>query len=347
MNTIARFAAFTLLLIALIPFDAASQKCPTAKSFRSRGNISEFSIALGATHYFGDLNAINMTNNRIIGELHKEQIKPAVSVNYRFYFSKVTNLRAGLLYTRINGSDHYNKVREDFSSPWFRQYRNLTFRSDILELSVIMELNLLGFKPGESRKLFSPFVFCGAGLIYFDPRAPYNGEWLSRQQDGIAYKHNAPPAEYYENWVRLQPLGTEGQGLPGYDEKYSLIQPVVITGLGTKFHISTVWCMTVEVGHHFSFTDYLDDISTVYPSTQDFYKYYPYEKAQMAARLSRRSFEIDPAGTYGYITAEGQQRGSPKYKDSYLTTQIAVGYSFNRDTRIARKNKMQSRVKNH
>src|ERR1051325_5968818 len=117
MKSLIKFFVLTVMVIVMNTFNASSQECPTAKSFRAKGNISEFSIGLGATHYFGDLNAINMTNRRVIGELHKEQIKPAVNINYRLYFTRILNFRASFLYTRINGSDHYNEVGEDFSSP--------------------------------------------------------------------------------------------------------------------------------------------------------------------------------------------------------------------------------------
>ncbi len=314
-------------IILFIHFNAFSQKCPQAKSFKGDRNLSELSAGIGASHYFGDLNAINVTNKRIIGELHSEQLNPVVSVDYRYYFSHIANLRVGFLYTRLNGSDQFNAVQEDFSAPWFRKYRNLTFRSDILELSALFELNLLGFEPGNFKRVVSPYILAGAGVIYFNPKAPYNEE-LYNHHPGEKNILMSNPDYSNSEWIRLQPLGTEGQGLPGYPDKYSLVQPIFIGGVGLKFNISSSWSLTVETAHHFTLTDYLDDVSTVYSDEQIFFQHYDPEKAQLISNLSARSKEIDPSGEYNYITATGQQRGSPKYKDSFLTSFVSAGYTF-------------------
>jgi len=331
------------LLLGIIASQTAfGQDCPTRKNFQKRTNwVSEFSIGFGGAHYFGDLNTYN-TTDRKIGELHKENMKPAVSVNYRLYPSRFINARVSFFYTRLAGSDQYNTTDTDFSTSWFRKYRNLTFRTDLFELSLLAEINVLGFKPGQNRR-FSPFILAGVGMIYFDPKAPYNAEWIS-QQSGEAVSPVSNSGDYqYDEWVRLQPLGTEGQGLPGYADKYSLIQPNYTLGVGIKCNLSPSVSLAWEVSHHFTFTDYLDDVSTAYPNPSDFYSHYDAQHAQMAANLSVRSKEVDPSGEYNFITSTGQQRGSPKYKDSYLVSLITVGYKLSNSDRHSATNpkKMQ------
>ena len=331
-----------LVVIFLIPCQLIAQKCPDGRSFNKKGKTSELSIGAGASQYFGDLNVVNMSDRRILGELHKDQIKAVISLGYRYYFSRFFNFKANLLYTRLQASDKFNEVEAEYSTTWFRSYRNLTVRTDLLELSVLMEWNLIGFEPGDFKRVFSPYIFAGGGMIYFDPRAPYNKDYMSNVDANSTSTASKKFDEPYDKWVRLQPLGTEGQGLPGYPDKYSLVQPVLIAGLGCKFNISSSLTMAFEVGHHFTFTDYLDDVSTVYPDPNLFYQHYDLEKAQMAARLSVRSGEIDPAGDHNYITGTGQQRGSPKYKDSYLISTISIGYKFSngyRPPRTSRRNK--------
>ena len=60
---------------------------------------------------------------------------------------------------------------------------------------------------GPNRERFTPFVYAGAGMCWFNPQALYEGQW-----------------------VELQPLGTEGQGLPQYPDrqpyaKYTFVFP--------------------------------------------------------------------------------------------------------------------------
>jgi len=324
---------FILLLSSPTVF---AQDCPTSRSFKKKNNniVTELSISMGGAHYFGDLNTYNKSDRKIIGELHKENMFPAVSLNYRFYMNRFFNPRISLFYTRLAGSDRNNISDGDFSATWFRKYRNLTFRTDLLELSLSAEINLAGFVPGE-KKRFSPFVLAGVGVIYFNPKAPYNRAWMQQQSnESVSPLKNSGDYEY-DRWISLQPLGTEGQGLPGYPDKYSLIQPNYTLGLGMKCNISPALTLSWEVSHHFTFTDYLDDVSTSYPDPKIYYQYYPESKAQLAANLSVRSKEIDPYGEHSYITSKGQQRGSPKFRDSYLVSLITVGYKLSNTDRNA------------
>jgi hypothetical protein len=329
MKSIISCVAF--LLIVTAPFaKIEAQDCPTRQNFRKRaGIISELSIGVGGAHYFGDLNTYNISEHRIIGELHRENMYVAMGANYRFYFSKFINPRISFFYTRLRGSDQHNEIHKDFSAAWFRRYRNLSFRTDLLELMLSSEINFFGFEPGNKRKWISPFFTAGFGFIFFDPKAPYSSKWMREQIDNPTGANRDPLNYKYDSWIRLQPLGTEGQGLPGYGEKYKLIQPVYSFGLGIKCNLSSSVTLSWQVNHHFTFTDYLDDVSTVYPNINDFYKYYDYEKATLISNLSVRSKELDPAGSYSYITTTGQQRGGPKYKDSYLSSMLTVGFKLN------------------
>ena len=65
------------------------------------------------------------------------------------------------------------------------------------------EFHILKYIPGSMKYRWTPYVTGGAAVFTFNPKAEYNGEW-----------------------VALQPLGTEGQGLPQYPDrkKYSLIR---------------------------------------------------------------------------------------------------------------------------
>ena len=94
---------------------------------------------------------------------------------------------------------------DNLTSEPYRQNRNLSFKSDIFELSVMYELHLyvegqghlhdLRGAQGERSSRVGLYLFAGVGGFYFNPKAQFNG-----------------------NYLALQPLATEGQGLEGGPE---------------------------------------------------------------------------------------------------------------------------------
>ncbi len=83
------------------------------------------------------------------------------------------------------------------------------------------------------------YFFAGVGGFYFDPRAQFNN-----------------------TWVQLQPLGTEGQGLPGGAEEYKNIQLCIPMGVGLRRAFTKQWSGGLELQYTKTFTDYIDDVST-------------------------------------------------------------------------------------
>jgi len=137
----------------------------------------------------------------------------------------------------------------------------------------------------------------GAGVLKFDPRTEYNG-----------------------NTVKLQPLGTEGQGIDGYNEKYKLSTLALPIGGGVKFRISDSWIGSIEMIGRATFTDYLDDVSTSYA---------PYDllltnNGELSANLSQRVDEYlgEGEGTSSTLT-DGQRR-------DYFSFMINLSYNLGR-----------------
>ena len=126
----------------------------------------------------------------------------------------------------------------------------------------------------------------------------------------------------YDEWVRLQPLGTEGQGMPGYDKKYSLVTPVVVAGLGVKYKASSKLTIMFEVSHHFTFTDYLDDVSGTYGSYGEILE----ARGELAANLSQRIWEyydVEP-----FEVPPGTARGDDNASDWYFLLGFSISYNF-------------------
>jgi hypothetical protein len=263
----------------------------------------EFGVGGGTSNFLGDLGKKEPNGKFYFGDIEASLFRPAFGVFYRHGFNKWVSLKVSLSYGKMEGDDRYADYKEIYDEDWFRNYRNLHFRSHVFEAAVTGEVHLMPYAAGSTKWRIAPYIMGGFGIFNFDPRTEYNGEW-----------------------VRLRPLGTEGQGMPGYGNKYSLIQPCFPVGFGLKYNVTREITVTLEFGHRFTLTDYIDDVSTVYPDKNDLIGYYSPERAKMVYELSRRSPENDPENRYGRVTESGQQRGNPKGKDNYLFSMVSVSY---------------------
>ncbi|MEX0811921.1 MAG: DUF6089 family protein [Chitinophagales bacterium] len=274
----------------------------------SYGQISEVGVGIGATNFLGDLGKKSSGMNLYFGDIDGSIFRPGASVFYRTSLHNYVAVKVALSYGQFAGDDRLARSQEMMDDDWFRSYRNLSFKSHIVELGVSSEVHIMRYRPGSLKDRMTPYVVGGINALYFNPKAEYNGEW-----------------------VGLRNLGTEGQGMPGYGKKYSLIQPTITVGIGFKYNINKYIALGVEFGHRITFTDYLDDVSTVYPSEDDIYAYYGIERADLVQGLSVRSGENDPEGEFSYITEEGQYRGNPNGNDAYLMSMLTVTYRFSKN----------------
>ncbi len=195
-------------------------------------------------------------------------------------------LRGGFTYSVVGGADR-------FSNDSSLRARNLSFETSISEFSVVGEYYLLSLY--ENR--ISPYVFAGLAVFRYNPYA-FNGT---------------------KDKIFLQPLSTEGQGLPGYAQKdYKLTQAAIPYGGGVKFAVTDNLHLGLEVGLRKLFTDYLDDVSTNYADPNDLLT----QRGQLSVDMSYRG---DDVGNPVY-PSKGAQRGSPKHKDTYYFTGLHLTY---------------------
>jgi hypothetical protein len=193
--------------------------------------------------------------------------------------------RAGLSYTIVGGRDQFN---DDTAL----RMRNLSFETRIWEFSAVGEYYLFNLND----RRYSPYFFAGLAVFHFDPYAGLNHQK-----------------------VKLRPLSTEGQGIPGYGKKYSLIQFAIPVGLGVKFSVTENLRVGLEGGYRKLFTDYLDDVSGNYADPADLLR----ERGQLSVDMSYRSDEVGGNPAY---PSKGAQRGSPKAKDVYYYAGAHVTY---------------------
>jgi hypothetical protein len=238
----------------------------------------EIGIFLGGSYYIGDLNPLGHFN---------QFTKPAGGVLVRYNFNPRLAARLNVLAGSVEAHDEFSKSEA-------QQQRNLNFRSQVRELSAQLEFNFLDYEIGNEKRKFSPYMFVGLGVFQFNPMGRYN-----------------------DNWVALQPLGTEGQGLDGgaTKKKYKLLQVSVPFGVGVKANLSRNIGLTVEWGLRKTFTDYLDDVSKRY-----------YDPAALAAARGVQAAALsDPSiGTDPSFDNTGRQRGNPTTKDWYSFAGIGL-----------------------
>lgn len=235
----------------------------------------ELGIKAGGAFYFGDL-AIDSRSST-------HNAKETFGIQARYYFKSNLSLQASLNYAQIVGTDAYSAQSS--------RYRNLSMTTFINEFSIMPEYSFLNVKIGEESK-FSMYAATGISVFHFTPTTYYRKS---------AY-------------VNLQEIGTEGQGLSGYEDPYSQISVAIPMSLGARLHItdflSLEWTL---LNNRYTFTDYLDDVSTVYPNLDE-----------LRAAKGQRAVELSTRGTN---RTEGDYRGNSDTNDWFGTT--TVGLNFN------------------
>ena len=265
-----------------------------------KAQTADVGVALGAASFFGDLGGANNIGRPLMFDYESSLVKPAVGIFYKQHFGRKFSLRAQVFYTEIGGNDKLIEPRYTYAPEWFRKYRNLNFHSQLWEGAVLGEINLFNFSNGAMKNRISPYLFGGIGVFHFDPLTTLNG---------VTY--------------HLHDYHTEAQGAAG-PKQYSLTQVCYPWGGGIKYKLTPYIILGVEYGDRLTTTDYMDDVSTKYPSLAEFQSMFPGDaaKAQTAYELSRRSQELDPGEANGVTTAAGEQRGDPKNNDQYIFSYV-------------------------
>ena len=196
--------------LILLIFIAVS-KCSFSQS-------SEIGVMLGISSYKGDLNG-SLFNP---GFFH-----PAIGVLYRHSYNNHWSVKLGINYGKVSAEDAK-------SNDAFQLYRNLSFKSSILEAHGQFEFNFFPFQTANRATPGSPYIFAGLALFKFNPKADLGN-----------------------NEFELQPLGTEGQGTVAYParKKYTRLQISIPFGGGYKFRLSNRFGLAIEVGARRTYTD--------------------------------------------------------------------------------------------
>jgi len=194
-----------------------------------------------------------------------------------------------------------------------RKNRNQHFKSPLKEAYLAAKFYpttlLFDFDPETTISRIRPYFVIGIGMFNFNPQ----GEFIA--SNGAAY------------WVDLKPLRTEGQGMTDYPNRkeYKLTQLNIPYGFGFKYFLSQYTSISFEFINRKTFTDYIDDVSTTYIKSEDFYKFFgaTSTEAIIAEQMANKAAS-DNGGVYKTGYAPGNKRGNPNNTDSYYSSSIKL-----------------------
>lgn len=301
---------YTLILIALLTLGPVFGQHTNFNTQRNWSlNKKEIMFGIGATQFLGDLGGrdrIGTDYSLVDIDWPSTHVGGMVGYRFRFhpYWATTSSINVGML----RGSDALtNEV--------VRESRNLHFRSLVVEYHQRIECIIVanekfgaryripGLK-GMKNHNEQIYLFAGAGINYFEPKANYNGKW-----------------------VKLRKLHTEGQGLEPHmvypvatkqnpnpepfmytpPKEYLPITATIPMGIGMRMGIGRMWRMGIEATYVKTFTDYMDDVSGYY-----------YDPAVLAQEFGAESAYLsNPATENTNWFAPGQVRGH-KQKDAYF-----------------------------
>jgi hypothetical protein len=157
----------------------------------------------------------------------------ALNTGFRYRFSLHFAFRANLVSGLITGTDEGSR----------NENRGINFNTVLIEPTAQLEYFIFREKRGFNRRghlvlkpFFNPYLFAGAGGIYFYPSIK------SSNVDLIS-------------------------------EDYSKFAPVINGGGGFNFIVSKKWSLGMEIGGRFITTDFLDGYTSTASKSNDLYYY--------------------------------------------------------------------------
>lgn len=288
-------------------------------SFSSRGQYSSYddkAVTLEAGVSIGPMNSLtdiggrrgrgtrgpkdmNLKSTTFYGSVYGSAI-------YKHFLAVRTEISVGSI------KSHDSLLADIKNTAIGRYNRNLSFRSDIQEITFTLEFHPIdffsNFNPQRFPAALSPYLIWGFGYFHFNPQANLNGVWID-----------------------LRPLHTEGEGFAEYPDRkeYKLYQFNMPVGVGIAYELSPKFNLRLEYMHRKSFTDYLDDAHDTYIDPALFSKYLSGIDLNNALSLNNRGrTNVDPRLT---TARPGGRRANPLNNDSYFTVNFKIGYAFGRE----------------
>jgi hypothetical protein len=269
----------------------------SAFSQLSAGTYWEGGITIAPSNFLGDLGGTAGKGTTFLKDNNFSQTRFIAGAFMAVYPTEWFGGRFALNYGRLSGDDGVIKGKGGLEEA--RRLRNLNFKSSLLEFFAVAEVYPTVFFESDPTDVYHkirPYALAGVGAFRFNPQG---------QDPGTG------------QWVKLQPLHTEGQGFNEYPDRkpYKLTQMNVPLGVGIKYFLSENVSLSLEIVHRVTFTDYLDDVSTEYIDPNLFYNYLSPTQAAIADRTYNKS----PLRPMNSGFSPGDKRGTKENNDAYYS----------------------------
>ena len=253
----------------------------------------ELILGVGATNTLTDLGGLNrIGSDYSVMDLEWSATRFGVHIGYRNRIRALWQTTTLLQYGMFTGSDALTNEPA-------RNNRNLSFVTHMVELSQRLEFIIYNNE-------------------HYGARHKIKGLRGMKNKNTIVYVFSGISGFIYMPMAQggplLRPLKTEGQGLPGGPKPYGLFNFGIPFGIGAKIGLGQLWRFGMDVSYTKTFTDYFDDVSTVY-----------YDNNALAAAYGPVSAAYaDPSsGAFPTWTDPGEQRGDPKQNDAYFFINVS------------------------
>ncbi len=227
-------------------------------------------------HFSGRLGVTAYQGDLKAKAISLSQSKPMFSIGARYDLSEHIAVRSYFTFTSLRADDKKGTAT--------MQQRNLNFKTKILDWELTAQYNFFDLND----RWWTPYVFGGVGIFHFNPYT----------KDSSGHK------------TFLKPLSTEGEGFMAGVKNYKLTQFSIPIGFGADYSLNEDMRVGIEFGYRKTFTDYLDDVSTVYVDQTSLLN----ARGQTAVDLAWRG---DEKGGTPYPAA-GVDRGNSKHKTGII-----------------------------
>ena len=234
---------------------------------------------VGLSYYMGDLNPM----------LPFAQSQLEYGGVVRFNYNSRWTFRFDYSHATVKASD------EEIG---WRPERGLNFTTLINDFSLVAEFNFLEYYTGNPKRNVSPYIFGGISVFQYTAFANVGDELIDLSN--YATEALDPNAKWYEKMFG----------------KTSSIGVSIPFGMGVKFSLSRHMAATVEWRMQKTFTDYLDDVSTVYPEQ---HAVYTFEDGS--------TYDLTDPSNINFIA--GQQRGNSAFNDWFGMARVSLTWKFN------------------
>lgn len=250
----------------------------------------DYGISAGASSYLGEFGGGEGPRRDFVADMKLSYTRWTIGGFYRYRVSPKIGLKASLNYIRLSGDDAKTKNPA-------RRARNLNFKNDMFEFLLngefyIYKVNDVG-RTGRYSTDFNLYLFGGVGMFYSTPK----GQTASGE------------------WVSLRPLKTEGKS-------YSSLNLAIPLGIGFYYTLQRKYRLGMELGWRTTFTDYIDDASTLYINDYDGISN---KTTPALVKEINSEFTEDVIKEHNYIA--GSKRGDPNHNDSYMTATVNFSWA--------------------